>query len=57
MYVNMHDLSQMAKEKKQRQSEMDLPPPPPELMGSANKVRSNLSPIHCSPISLYRLLD
>lgn len=38
MYVNMHDLSQMAKEKKQRQGEMDLPPPPPELMGSTNKV-------------------
>lgn len=36
MYVNMHDLTQMAKEKRQRQ-EMDLPPPPPELM--ANKVR------------------
>ncbi|XP_021943180.1 uncharacterized protein LOC110841623 isoform X5 [Folsomia candida] len=35
MYVNMHDLTQMAKEKRQRQ-EMDLPPPPPELM--ANKV-------------------
>jgi hypothetical protein len=35
----MKELSQMAKEKKQRQGEMDssLPPPPPELM-SGNKV-------------------
>lgn len=38
VYVNMHELNQMASAKLQRTSE-DLPPPPPELMNSQEKVR------------------
>lgn len=37
VYVNMHELNQMASAKLQRQAE-ELPPPPPELMASQERV-------------------